>query len=129
MTEKSELQKPFVEWLQKNGIDFIHLSNSGFGGKHRAYSTTAFEDTPAIKEKIPCDKYAPDFFVAWGGNVWLIEFGIAGQHTERKAKQLERMSYWRDCGGARTYLITSKEALNLLVDEMSKAERPAHWLN
>jgi len=127
MSEKINYQKPIIDWLKTHHVDFLHIGNSAFGGNSRNYNTTAFRDTPVIGEDIRCDKYFPDLMIGWGGSVWLVEFGIKGSHKERKAKQEERMSYWRDVAGAKCFIVMDTDSVNGLIESLEAAEKP-HYL-
>ena len=119
MSEKSDLQQPLIKYLQDSGIDFLHMGNAGFGGKRRAYNTKAFIGDGVINESIACDKYFPDLIFPHSGFVYMVEFGVPGAHTDRKAKQMQRMSHWRDNGMCITLLITERKQVDRLIEKLS----------
>jgi len=114
MSEKALLQKPVIDYLQKRQMDFIHIGNAGFKGKRAAYATTAYT------ESFSCDKYFPDLTFPWHGKVYMLEFGIPGQHKDRKEQQEIRMSYWRDVGGCEVKVITTKEQVEQLIENLER---------
>ena len=125
MSEKSKLQKPVIDYLQKNGMDFIHLPNNAFGGKSAAYATTAFKEHD-IHETFSCTKYFPDLVFPWHGKVYMVEFGLPGSNMNRKEKQMARMNYWERLGGCIPFMITEEAQVQRLLTSLEN-EKP-HYL-
>lgn len=112
MTEKTLLMKPFILALQKKKIDFLHIRNSGFGGKSQSFFSHAFD------EKLPCDKYFADIIFAYGGDIHMAEFGLPGKHIERKKKQADRMKLWKEQGGVIPHMVYTVDELTDLMEEL-----------
>jgi len=91
-SEKLEMQIQFVKILQTAKIDFFRLPNKAFGGMN-------YKSYAIAEDGRSCDKYFPELIFCGNGKVYMVEFGIAGSHKNRKIEQEIRMRHWHINGG------------------------------
>jgi hypothetical protein len=60
-------------------------------------------------------KNFPDYVFPYNGNVFMVELGITGRHTDRKTKQLSVMQRWSELGGVKFAMLFSKDGI---IDQM-----------
>ena len=80
MSEKSEMQSYAESILNQHKIRNIHVPNRAFGNKYR---------TPENLKQLP------DLIFTYNNKLYMREFGLKGQHLDRKEKQLQVMLEWQ----------------------------------
>lgn len=89
MIEK-EIQDYYIEVLIANNIPFIHIPNSAFKKGKIKMKYDSFGES--------CLKNHPDVDFQYNGIRYQREFGIRGQHKDRKKTQKEKMKLYAKHG-------------------------------
>jgi hypothetical protein len=99
MTEKP-LQKKYIDILNTLNLPFIHITN-------KASRCGVYHDSMGK----PCITDFPDLMFSFGGKVYMREFGIEGRHSDRKARQLKIMQWWKLNGDVDIKIINNDDGL------------------
>ena len=75
-------------------LPYLHIPNRAFRGT-RASKLKDF----------------PDYLFAAFGGVYMVEFGTPGAHLDRKERQVSVMENWKNHGGIKYAVITTREEL------------------
>jgi hypothetical protein len=103
MTIEQDIQKFYIDQLQKHKIDFVRIKNSTFKSKGGSPYTHAFNDHFAAH------KFFPDIIFCHNKQVYLREFKEKGKNPSWQLMQEKRMDYWREHGSCNIGFIYTLE--------------------